>query len=501
VKLPLSALLVLTLYVVAITAFGTWLGRRGRSVKDYFLGGRTVPWWAIAACIVATETSTLTFIGAPGTAYNGDWTFLQLVVGYVIGRLVVAWLFIPAYFRGDLYTSYELLQRRFGSAVRGTSAGIFLIYRTLGDGIRLHAAALVLSVAAGIPEWWCILPLGAAMILYTEEGGVTATIWTDTIQMFVYLAGALVCLVSVIQLLPDGVAGAMAAADAAGKLRVIDTSFDPLLASWWAKPFTLLAGVVGGAFLTLATHGTDHYLVQRLLVAKSQRDAAIGLTLSGFLVMAQFVLFLFLGTLFWAYYGGRPFARGDEVLPTFVSTQLPGALVGFILAAVVAAALSPSLNSMASTTVRDFYLPYFRPGASDAQQMRVGRVFTVIWGVLQMAVAVAAQGVDSALQDGLAALSYASGPIVGAFLLGVLTRSANSAGTMTGMVTGLAVSLSVGRLAPVLFDRSGVAWTWNVAIGAMVTVIVGLLVSRLFDGKQQRGTENTELAQRTQRNG
>lgn len=472
-KLSLSAVLVLATYVVAITAFGTWLGRRGRSVKDYFLGGRSVPWWAIAACIVATETSTLTFIGAPGTAYNGNWTFLQLVAGYVIGRLVVAAVFIPAYFRGDLYTSYELLQRRFGGAVRGTSAAIFLMYRTLGDGIRLHAAALVLSVAAGVPEWWCIVLLGAAMILYTEEGGVTATIWTDTIQMFVYLAGALVCLVAVIRTLPAGVGGAMAAASAAGKLQVIDLSFDP------TRAYTLWAGVIGGAFLTLATHGTDHYLVQRLLVARSRRDAAVGLTVSGFLVMAQFVLFLFLGTLFWAHYGGRPFARGDEVLPTFVSTELPGALVGFILAAVVAAALSPSLNSMASSTVRDFYLPYFRPGATEAQQMRVGRASTVVWGVLQMFVAVKAQHIDLALQEGLAALSYASGPIVGAFLLGVLTRVANSAGTMTGMIVGLAVSVAVGRLAPALFGFPGVAWTWNVAIGSLVTVGVGLLVSRL----------------------
>ena len=473
-KLPLSAVLVLGLYVVAITAFGTWLGRRGRSTRDYFLGGHSVPWWAIAACIVATETSTLTFIGAPGTAYNGNWTFLQLVVGYVIGRLVVSAIFIPAYFRGDLYTSYELLQRRFGSAVRGTSAAIFLLYRTLGDGIRLHAAALVVSVAAGVPEWWCIVVLGVAMIVYTEEGGVAATIWTDTVQMFVYLAGAIVCLVAVVHTLPDGISGAMAAARAAGKLQVIDTSFDP------TRPFTLWAGIIGGAFLTLATHGTDHYLVQRLLVARTRRDAALGLTLSGFLVFAQFVLFLFLGTLFWAHYGGRPFARGDEVLPTFVSTELPGGLVGFILAAVVAAALSPSLNSMASTTVRDFYLPYFRPDATDAQQMRVGRVFTVIWGALQIAVAVAAQGIDSALQDGLAALSYASGPIVGAFLLGVLTRSANSAGTMTGMITGLAVSLSVGRFAPYVLGWVGVAWTWNVAIGAIVTVTAGYVVSRFF---------------------
>jgi solute:Na+ symporter, SSS family len=466
-KLPLSALVVLVGYVVGITAFGTWLGRRRRSVRDYFLAARSVPWWAIATCIVATETSTLTFIGAPGTAYRGDWTFLQLVVGYVVGRLIIAALFIPAYFRGEIYTSYELLQKRFGAAVRTVSAAIFLLYRTLGDGIRLHAAALVLAVAAGIPEWWCIVVLGVAMILYTEEGGVVATIWTDSIQMFVYLAGALVCLVAVVHRLPaGGVAEAMGAAAAAGKLRLLDFSLD------FHVPFTFWAGLIGGSFLTLATHGTDHYLVQRLLVARSQKDAAAGLVLSGFLVMAQFALFLFLGTLLWAHYGGRPFARGDEVLPTFVSSELPGGWTGFILAAVVAAALSPSLNSMASTTVRDFYLPFVHPDASEAQQMRVGRAFTVVWGIAQILVAAAAQNMDSALQGGLAALSYASGPTVGAFLLGMLTRRVTSWATMTGMIAGLAVSLAVGMFAPYLFHVEGVAWTWNVAVGATATCAV-----------------------------
>jgi SSS family transporter len=480
VRLPLSAIVVLVAYVAAITAFGTWLGRRGRSVRDYFLSGRSVPWWAIAACIVATETSTLTFIGAPGTAYNGNWTFLQLVFGYVLGRLIIAALFLPAYFRGEIYTSYELLQKRFGGgAVRSTAAAIFLMYRTLGDGIRLHAAALVLAVASGGPQWeWVwILLLGVAMIVYTEEGGVTATIWTDTVQMFVYLLGALVCLVAVIQALPNGVGPALASAAAAGKTRLFDFSFD------LRQPFTFWGGVLGGTFLTLATHGTDHYLVQRLLVARSRKDASIGLVLSGFLVLVQFGLFLFLGTLFWAHYGGRPFARGDEVLPTFVSTELPGGLTGLILAAIVAAALSPSLNSMASTTVRDFYLPYVRPGATEAQQLRIGRLFTIVWGAAQMGVALLAQGVDSALQEGLAALGYASGPTVGAFLLGVLTRTATSAGTMAGMITGLAGSLAVGRLAPLIFGVPGVAWTWNVAIGAVITFVVGWSLSQVLKPK------------------
>ncbi len=472
-KLAPAAAAVLVLYILAITAFGAWLGRRGRSVQAYFLAGRTVPWWAVAACIVATETSTLTFIGAPGLAYGGDWTFLQLAFGYVAGRLAVAFVLLPAYFRGDLFTSYELLQCRFGGgAVRATSAGIFLAYRTLGDGIRLHAAALVLSVAAGVPEWTCIAVLGLAMILYTEEGGVTATIWTDVIQMFVYLVGALACVFALAQALPGGIEAALSAAATAGKLRVLDASLDLRV------PYTVWAGLIGGVFLTLATHGTDHYLVQRLLVARSRRDASLGLVLSGALVLVQFALFLLLGTLLWAHYGGRPFARGDEVLPTFVSTELPSALVGFVLAAIVAAALSPSLNSMASTTLRDFWLPYVDPRADEAAQMRLGRAFTGFWGLLQIGVALLAQNVDSALNEGLAALGYASGPTVGAFLLAVLTRRADARGTLAGMLAGLLVSLSCGKLAPLVLGVPGVAWTWNVAVGATVTLCFGLLASR-----------------------
>lgn len=472
-RLSASAAAVLLVYLVAITAFGSWLGRRRRSVRDYFLAGRNIPWWAVATCIVATETSTLTFVGVPGLAYMGDWTFLQLAMGYVLGRILVSLVLIPAYFRGELFTSYELLQVRFGGgAVRAASAGIFLLYRTLGDGIRLHAAALVLSMVAGVPEWWCILGLGLAMIFYTEEGGVTATIWTDAIQMFVYLAGALACLSYVVGLLPEGLGPALRSAELAGKLRLFDLSFDSV------RPYTLWAGLLGGAFLTLATHGTDHYLVQRLLVARSRRDASLGLVLSGVLVLAQFALFLLLGTLLWAHYGGRSFARGDEVLPSFVATALPGGLTGFILAAIVAAALSPSLNSMASTTLRDFWIPYVEPAAGEAAQLRLGRLFTVIWGALQIGVALAAQNLDSALNAGLAALGYASGPTVGAFLLGVLTRRADSRGVLVGMVVGLLVSLSVGRLAPFVFGWAGVAWTWNVLVGASVTFVTGLAASR-----------------------
>lgn len=466
-NLSLSAVVVLLAYLAAISFFGVYLGRKRKSVDDYFLASRSVPWWAIAACIVATETSTLTFTRVPGFSYDGNWVFLQLGLGYILGRFIIAAVLIPAYFRGEVFTSYQFLLRRFGPSVRNVAAAVFLVYRTLADGIRLHAAALVVAVAVGAPEPYFVLLLAAAMMFYTEEGGVKATIWTDVVQLFVYLAGALAVLVAVAHALPGGITETLASAAAAGKTQVLDLSLDA------GRTYTLWSGVIGGMFLTLATHGTDQYLVQRLLDARSARDAARGLVLSGFVVFGQFALFLLIGTLLGSFYGGKSFARGDEVLPTFIANELPGARTGFILAAVVAAALSPSLNSLASTTLKDFYIPYVNPRAGEAQQIRLGRIFTVFWGVAQAIVALLAQRVSSALEAGLAALSYASGPTVGAFLLGVSSRRATAAGTLVGMLAGLVTPTLVGLLTPL-------AWTWNVAVGAMTTYLAGHLCSRIL---------------------
>jgi SSS family transporter len=458
----LSALAVLAAYLTGITFFGAYLGRRRRSVDDYFLAERSVPWWAIAACVVATETSVLTFVSVPGFSFGSDWSFLQLVFGYVVGRVLISMVLVPAYFRGRVFTSYELLSQRFGRSVASVAAGIFLFYRTLADGIRLHAAALVVSIALGMPEIYCILALAAAMILYTEEGGAKATIWTDVVQMFVYLAGALVVAAALFRLLPPGGAvEAFASASSQGGLRVLVPTLDP------AIPYTLASGVVGGAFLTIATHGTDHYLVQRLLVARSARQARLGLVLSGFIVLVQFVLFLAIGTLLARFYQGRQFARGDEVLPTFIAESLAGPWMGFILAAVVAAALSPSLNSVASATLKNFYLPFVDPDASEREQIQLGRAFTVFWGALQTVVAIFAQRASSALEAGLAALSYASGPTVGAFLLAVFDRRASPAPVLLGMAAGFAAPFLLNQAAPV-------AWTWNVAIGTAATVVVAV---------------------------
>jgi len=454
-------------YLLAITAFGSWFARFQKTTRDYFLTGRSVPWWAICFTIVATETSTLSFIGVPAGAYAGNMTFLQLAIGYIIGRLIVSVLFIPAYFRGELYTSYELLQRRFGASVKNAGAIIFVITRTLADGVRLFATALVISVVTQVPVPWTIVLLGAAMIVYTVRGGVAAVIWTDVVQMFVYVAGALAVFFALLWQIPGGWAAVVAAGHAADKFRVFDFSLDI------TRVYTFWAGLFGGVALTLATHGTDQFLVQRLLSARSARDAARGLVLSGFIVFAQFVLFLTIGVMLFTYYQHvplpRPLMRNDEILPLFVVTGIPQGVSGFIVAAIVAAALSPSINALAATTVNDFYVKYIRPDADQARLMRLSRHATIGWGIAQIAVALAAQWIDrSVLDAGLLVLSFAAGPVLGAFLTGVLTTRVGS----TAMISGMAVGTVVVTIA---WWTGTVAWTWYALLGAVVTAGVALV--------------------------
>lgn len=459
--------LVIALYLVAITLFGSWFARFQKTTRDYFLAGRTSPWWAICFTIVATETSTLSFIGVPAQAYAGSMVFLQLALGYIIGRVIVSLIFIPAYFRGELVTSYELLQRRFGPPVKTTASGIFLFTRSLADGIRLFATALVIAVVTGVPVAWTVLILGVAMIVYTVRGGAAAVIWTDVVQMFVYVAGAAVVLMALLQRIPGGWSEVVAVGTAAGKFTVLSLSTDP------KALYTIWAGVVGGIALTLATHGTDQFLVQRLLSARSAREASTGLVLSGIIVFAQFGLFLVIGIALFAYYQHvpvPPLGRSDEILPAFIVHTLTGGVAGFIVAAIVAAALSPSLNSMAAVTVSDFYVPFVRPHATEAEMMRLARQSTIGWGVVQIGVALAAQWMDrSVLDAGLAVLSLAAGPVLGAFLIGVLSKRVRTRAMLIGMAAG-AVSLVI------LWWTAAVAWTWYAFIGATVTAGVAFLV-------------------------
>lgn len=465
--------LVIAAYLALITAFGSYFARFQKSRRDYFLSGRSVPWWAVAFTIVATETSTLTFIGVPAMSYAGNMTFLQLVFGYVIGRFIISALFIPAYFRGELFTSYELLRMRLGPAVKNLSAALFLVTRTLADGIRLFATALVIAVVTGVPVWLTVVLTGAVMVVIATRGGVAAVIWTDVVQLFVYVAGAMLVVAALLARIPNGWPEVMAVGAAHGKFAVLDFA--------WVitRPYTLWAGLLGGIALTLATHGTDQFLVQRLLAARSARDASQGLVVSGFLVLAQFVLFLLIGVMLFTYYQHHPLStpldRTDAILPTFVAGSLHGGPAGFIVAAIVAAALSPSLNAMSATTVNDFYLPYVNPNADEVRVLRVSRLATVGWGAAQIAVALGAQRLErSVLDAGLSVLSLASGSVLGAFLIGTLFPRLDARATLTGMVAGL---VAMGWV----FYATAVAFTWYVLIGAITTIgtaWIGSLLSR-----------------------
>ena len=462
---------VVVAYLVAITAFGSYFARFQKNTRNYFLTDNSVPWWGICFTIVATETSTLTFIGVPASAYAGNWTFLQLAAGYVIGRIVVSIVFLPRYFGGALVTSYQLLQQRFGPSVSTVAAGLFLVTRSLADGIRLFATALVISIVTGIPVPWTVVVLGAAMIVYTVRGGSAAVIWTDVVQMFIYIAGALVVFFALLQQIPGGWGEVMSLGRLAGKFTVLDLTFD------FGKVYTLWAGLVGGIALTLATHGTDQFLVQRLLSADKPASAARGLVLSGFIVFAQFALFLMIGAMLFAYHQHFPLTvtlpRNDAILPTFIVNHLPHGLIGFIVAAIVAAALSPSINAMAATTVNDFYLRYVNSTPSDEYLLRLSKRLTIFWGIVQLLVALGAQWLaQSVLDAGLSVLSLTTGPVLGAFCLGVLTKRANGTGALAGITVSAIVMF-------VTWWTTTLAWTWYVAVGSVVCFAVGYGVSVL----------------------
>ncbi|MEX0935782.1 MAG: sodium:solute symporter [Gemmatimonadota bacterium] len=467
-------LVVLLGYLLGVTAWGAWLGRNQKGGSDYFLGGRDLPWAAVLLSVVATETSTLTFLSIPGVAYLGNLGFLQLTIGYLVGRLLVAVVLLPAYYKGQLNTAYALLEERFGTGTRRFTSGVFMGTRLLADSVRLFLTAVPLALITGWPYPLSIVVIGVLTLVYTYFGGIRAVVWVDALQMVLYLAGAALALAVLQAVVPGGWTAILDRAADAGKLTWIDLSVDASI------PYTLWAGVIGGAFLTMASHGTDQLIVQRLLTCRdleSSRKAIIG---SGVVVVVQFAVFLMVGIGLWAFYDAREFAVSDTIFATFIIEELPPGVTGLLIAGVFAAAmssLSSSINSLASASAYDFWAPLAGVDDDDHRVLRAGRVFTLIWAVLLIGVAIAyvpMSGGATAVEVALAITSVVYGGLLGAFALGVLDSRATQVGVISGMTAGI---LIVGSVA--VFAASAVGWPWFVPIGSVITLCVGSVVSRI----------------------
>ncbi|MCW5969708.1 MAG: sodium:solute symporter [Blastocatellales bacterium] len=492
-------LTILVAYLIGTVVFGAWFSRSQKNVRDYFVSGHRVPWWAIAGSIVATETSTVTFISVPGFAYNANFTFMQLVIGYMIGRIVVVWIFVPLYFRGELLTVYQLLGTRFGSGVRRLASLLFLGTRSLADGFRLFATGLVLAALllampgaedaarALFPSITptftiliiSVLVMGAATILYTYLGGITAVIWTDVIQLTVYLIGALIAGWVLLDRIPGGWSEVLEVGGSAGKFAWFD--FTASL----TKSYTFWSGVIGGAFLTTATHGTDQLMVQRYLCSASTRQARTALLVSGVVVFFQFMLFLGIGAMLYVYYTGHAPSeiaaftvngrlQTDRIFPHFIVAHLPSGVVGLVMAAIFSAAmstLSSSLNSSAATAVGDFYMPMTRNNRSDAHYLNVSRLMTAVWGAVQIGVAIAAINLSSRVVDEVLGIaSFTNGVILGLFFLGTFTKRAGQRAAFVGIIVGASVMLAIKL-------GTAVSWQWYVLIGSLTTFASGYAAS------------------------
>ena len=490
-------------YLIGITLFGIIYAGKQETTEDYFVGDRNVPWWAIAASIVATETSTITFISVPGVAFarNGNFEFLQIVFGYLCGRVVISFLFIPLYFKGELQTVYQLLGDRFGSKVKMLASALFVVMRNIADGIRLLLTAFVLAAVyvAFQPDTsyetvvvGSIILLGLVMIVFTFFGGMEAVIWIEVVQLAIYIGGAIAAAVVLIQNIDGGFSSAVAIGEQFNKFQIFDFTLD------FTKTYTFWAGLFGGCFLTMSTHGTDQYLVQRYLCTDKASRASLALLSSGAVILGQFIGFLFIGVLLFAFYAPYnapeyaqagvagsgvaatfPFTGGDKVFPDFITKFMPSGLSGLVVAAIFAAALSSSLNSIAATAVNDLYKP-FAKDKSDKHLLKLSGWLTVIVGIAQIVIAIGfMKSASSALNLALSVASLINGPILGVFLVGTFLKKAKEIHALIGMLASISLMIYI-------LLGTKIAWTWYALIGSLTTFIVAYLASLVIKNNQNR---------------
>lgn len=476
---------IIVAYLIGIAIFGMVKGGKQKSSKDYFQGSGSVQWWAVCFSIVAAETSTLTFISIPGLAYLTNLNFLQVTIGYLLGRIVIASVLLPSYFKGDLSTAYHFLENRFGSKTRSYASVVFIFTRLAADGVRLFATAIPLKLMLDISYPTAIIIIAVIALTYTYVGGVKGVIWVDVIQMIIYLGGALIALgFLVFDFLPDGFNSIVSAASLDNKFEIFNLGFSGGFSEFFAKPYTLFAGVLGGAFLSMASHGTDQLIVQRLLTTKSLADGKKAIIGSGVLVIIQFALFLVVGLGLYALYGTYNLAeigisKSDEIFPIFIINKLPVGISGIIIAGLFAAALSTlagSISALSSSTMLDLYKP-FSGIDDDGKELKISRYFTIMWTVILIGSALFfMSSPQTVVELALSIASFTYGGLLGTFLLGLLNKKAKQEDALAGFTAGIFIMITVITL-------NLAAWTWFTLIGVGTTLIVGSLLSKLTNDK------------------
>lgn len=493
---------VIFIYLVGVAVVGIRIAGKQSSTADYFLGGHNIPWWAVLFSVVATETSTLTFISIPAVAYGGDLTFLQITLGYIAGRILVSFFFLPKYYEGNLSTAYQFLEKRFGASMRNTASTTFMITRLLADGVRLFATAIPLAILlrlGGAFSGWgdleiyllSITAISVITLLYTLIGGIKAVIWMDVMQMAVYIGGALLAAGVMVANLPNGLTGVLSMAGGTGKLEILNFGFDMGFKAFIAQPYTFFTALIGGAVFSVASHGTDHLIVQRLLTTHNLKNSQKALVWSGFVVAMQFALFLGIGILLYGFYNAQSaealgLATTDEIFAKFIVEQLPVGLSGLIIASLFAAAmssLSSSLNSLASSTTLDLYKPYFGEGNTEEEDLKISRIITVVWAAILTGSAffftlLQLQGGErpAVVELGLGIASYTYGGLLGAFVLGRWFEKPDKRDAMIGFFTGLIALLFMvkGPIQDILpGDGLAIAWPLYTLAGSVIVVIVG----------------------------
>ncbi|MGB2870104.1 MAG: sodium:solute symporter [Bacteroidota bacterium] len=469
---------IVVLYLVGVTVAGILISGRQKTTRDYFLGGKEMAWWSVGFSIVASETSTLTFISIPGLAYKSNMMFLQLAFGYFIGRLLVSVVFIPAYYKGDLETAYDFLGKRFGMSLRKFTSSVFIVTRVLASGVRLFATAIPVHLITGFDYPTSILMIGVFTLVYTYLGGLRAVVAMDVVQMFIYLGGAAASMFLILHRLPNGWTDVVqfATANGADKFQIFNPSWGTGFMDFLSSPYTLVGGLLGGTFLTMASHGTDQLLVQRLLGCKTKWDSQRALMLDASLIVLQFAFFLVLGLCLFAFYGGVPFQQlglssSDEIFPKFIVENLPTGIAGLVVAGVLASAmgtLSSSISSLASSTFLDlFKMTDLGRSLDHVREIRWSKVFTLFWGIMLIGGAMLFTDTRNPVVElGLKIASFTYGGLLGTFFLGLLFKKTIQMDAYIGFVAGLSAMVAV-------LTYSTIDFTWHTFIGCAVTILVG----------------------------